>query len=51
MIKFTIINILGQLNGILDLKSECYKTLKNIQTVGKDFLMIAWKCMKMVPII
>ena len=51
MTKLTIINILGQPNGILDLKKEFDKTLKNIPNVSKDLLEIAWKCMKMVLII
>ena len=36
MIKFTIVNILGQTN-ILDLKKENDKTLKNIPTCGRGF--------------
>ena len=46
MIELTIINILGQPNGILDLKKECDKTLKNIPAVSENLLRIAWKCMK-----
>ena len=46
MIKHTIINILGQPNGILDLKKEFDKTLKNIPAVSKDLLRIEWKCME-----
>ena len=51
MIKLTIINILGWPNGILDLKKEFVKTLKNIPVVSKDLLGIAWKCMKIALII
>ena len=36
MIKFTIVNILGQTN-ILDLKKEYDKTLKNIPPFGRGF--------------
>ena len=39
-----MINILGQPNGILDLKKGSDKTLKNIPTVSKDLLRIVWKC-------
>ena len=41
MIKPTIINILGQPNGILDLKKGFDKALKNIPDVGEDLLKIA----------
>ena len=51
MIKPTIINILGQPNGIVDLKKEFDKALKNIPAVGEDLLRIAWKCMKIALII
>ena len=51
MIKLTIIDILGQPNGILDLKKEFDKTLKNISAVGEDLLRIDWKCMKIALII
>ena len=46
MIKFTILNILGQPNGILDLKKGFDKTLENIRAVSEDLLRIALKCMK-----
>ena len=51
MIKLTIINILGQSNGILDLKEGFGKSLKNIPAVSNDLLRIAWKCMKIALII
>ena len=51
MIELTIINILGQPNGILDLKKEFDKTLKNIPAVSQNLLRIAWKCMKIALII
>ena len=51
MIELTIINILGQPNGILDLKKEFDKTLKNIPAVSQTLLRIAWKCMKIALII
>ena len=51
MIELTIINILGQPNGILYLKKEFDKTLKNIPAVSENLLMIAWKCMKIALII
>ena len=51
MIKPTIINILGQPNGILDLKKQFYEAFKNIPAASKDLLKIAWKCMKIVLII
>ena len=51
MIKLTIINILGQPNGILDLKKEFDEALKNIPAASKDFLRIAWKCMKITLVI
>ena len=51
MIEITIINILGQPNGILDLKKEFDKTLKNIPAVSQNLLRIAWKCMKIALII
>ena len=41
MIKLTIINILGQPNGILDLKKGFDKALKNIPAVSEDLLKIA----------
>ena len=41
MIKLNIANILGQPNGILDLKIRYDKTLKNIPIVGVDLLMVA----------
>ena len=51
MIKLTIINILGQPNGILDLKKEFDKALKNMPAVSEDLLRIAQKCMKIALII
>ena len=51
MIKATIINILGQRNGILDLKKGFDKALKNIPAVNKDLLRTVWKCMKIALII
>ena len=51
MIKSTIINILGQPNGILDMKKEFDKAFKNISAVSEDLLWIAWKCMKIELII
>ena len=43
MIKLTIINILGQPNGILDLKKGFDKALKNIPAVSENLLRIAQK--------
>ena len=51
MIKTTIINILGQPNGILDLKKGSDKALKNVPAVSEDLQRIAWKCMKIAVII
>ena len=51
MIKVKIINILGQPNGILDLKKVFDKALKNIPAVSDDLLSIAWKCMKIALIV
>ena len=51
MTKLAIFNILGQANGILDLKKRFDKALKNIPDAGKDLLRIAWKYMKSVLII
>ena len=51
MIKLTIINISGQPNGILDLKKEFDKALKNLPAVSEDLLSIARKCMKVALII
>ena len=51
MIKLTIINILGQRNGILDLKKGFDKALKNIPAVSGDLLRVAWKCLKIALII
>ena len=51
MIKLTIISVLGQLNGILDLKKVFDKTLKNIPLASEDLLRTAWKCMKIALII
>ena len=50
MIKLTIINILGQPDGILDLKKGFDKALKSIPAVSEDLLRIAWKCMKIALI-
>ena len=41
MIKLAIFNILGQPNGMLDLKKGFGKTLKNIPTISKDLLKAA----------
>ena len=43
MITFTIINILGQPNFILNFEEGYDKTLKNIQSVSEDQLRIDWK--------
>ena len=51
MIKLTIMNFLGQPDGILDLKKGFDKVLKNIPAVSEDFLRIAWKYMKIALII
>ena len=51
MIKPTIISILGQPNGILDLKKGFDKVLKNIPAVSEDLLRIDWKCLKIAVII
>ena len=51
MIKPTIINILGQPNGFLDLKKGFDKAFKNIQAGSEDLVRIAWKCMKIGLII
>ena len=51
MTKPTIINILGQPNGILGLKKGFDKALKNIPAISEDLLRIAWKCMKIAVII
>ena len=51
MIKPTIINILVQPNGIMDLKKGFDKTFKNVPAVSEDLLKIAWKCMKIALII
>ena len=51
MIEFTIFNILGQPNGILDLKKGFDKALKNKPAVSEVLLRIAWKCLKIVLII
>ena len=51
MIKLTILNILGQPNGILDLKKGFDKALKNMPAVSEDLLRIAWNCMKIAKII
>ena len=51
MIKLTIISILGQPNGILNLNKELDRALKNMPAVSEDLLSIAWKCMKITLII
>ena len=51
MIEPTVINLLRQPNGILDLKKGFDKTLKNIPAVSEDLLRIVWKCMKIALII
>ena len=51
MIKPAIINILGQPNGILDLKKGFDEALKNIPAVSEDLVRIAWKCMKIALIL
>ena len=51
MIKLTIINILGQLNGILDLIKGFDKNFKNTLAVSEDLLWITWKCTKIALII
>ena len=51
MIKLIIINIVGQPNGILDLKKGFDKALKNKPSLSEDLLRIAWKCMKIALII
>ena len=50
MIKLTILIVLKQPNGILDLKKDLIK-LNKISAVREDLLRIAWKCMKMAKII
>ena len=51
MIKPTILNILGQANGILDLKKGFDKVLKNKPAVTEDLVRIGWKSMKITLII
>ena len=51
MINFKTINISRQPNFILNLKKGYGKTLKNILIVSEAWLNIAWKCMKIVPIV
>ena len=51
MIELKIINILGQPNGISDLKKEFDKALKNMPAMSEDFLRIVWKGMKIALII
>ena len=51
MIKLTIINIVGQPNGILDLEKGFDKALKNKPALSEDLLRITWKCMKIALII
>ena len=46
MIKFTIISILESPRGILDLKKEFDKALKNISAASEDLLKISRKCIK-----
>ena len=50
MIKPTIINILGQPNGFLDLKNGFNKALKNIPAVSEDLLRIDWDHLKIALI-
>ena len=49
MVKFTILVILEQPN-IFHLKNGFGKTLKNIQAVSEDLMMIVWKRMKITLI-
>ena len=51
MINLTITNILGQPNGIVDLKKGFDKTLKKIPAASKDFLRISRNCKKIALII
>ena len=51
MTKLIIGNIVGERNGILDLKEDMIKTLKNISTVSEDFRRIDWKLMKIALIV
>ena len=51
MIKLTIINIVGQPNGILDLEKGFDKALENKPALSEDLLRITWKCMKIALII
>ena len=51
MTKPTILNILGQPNGILDIKKGFDEALKNIPAVSEDLLRITRKCMKIALII
>ena len=51
VIKPTIISILGQPNGIVDLKKVFDKALKDISAVSEVLLRIAWTCMKIALII
>ena len=51
MIKLSTINILGQANGILDLRKGYDKTLKNTLSVTEDLLRIVWECTKIALII
>ena len=48
MINFTTLNILGQHNGILDLKKGFHKAHKNMPVVSENLLRIAWKSTKIV---
>ena len=50
MINFTIFNILGKPNGILDLKKGFNQTLKNEAAVSEDLLSAASKFMKIALI-
>ena len=51
MNKLSIINILGELHNILDLKKGYDKTLKNIPTVTENLQRIAYAFMKIAMII
>ena len=50
MVKLTIGTILGQPNGILDLKTGFDETLKNVASASEDLLRIFRKFMKIVLI-
>ena len=51
MLKATIINILGQPNGIVNLKKGFDKALKSIPAASVNLLRIFWKGMKIALII